>query len=70
MRKLALDVNGIMVESFPTSRADEEVKGTIRAAEGTRTGACGTCVGYTCAGPSCFTSCDPGGPDCTCPPPL
>ncbi|HEX6746372.1 MAG TPA: hypothetical protein VF092_03580 [Longimicrobium sp.] len=68
MRKLLLDVAGLAVESFPTAGANEALKGTVDAAEFTvKTAQCGSCGGETCAGVSCFTSCIPGGPGCTCP---
>ena len=70
MKKLSLEVGQLSVESFPTSRVEEDGKGTVRAAEGTaaNTSPCGTCAGDTCGGGvSCFTSCIPGSPLCTCP---
>lgn len=68
MKKLSLAIDELAVESFPTSTGDEQVKGTVDAAEFTlKTDQCGSCGGYTCDGVSCFTSCIPGGPGCTCP---
>ncbi|HEX8244663.1 MAG TPA: hypothetical protein VF541_14250 [Longimicrobium sp.] len=67
-KKLSLEMDGLTVESFPTTAADAQPRGTVDAAEFTlKTDQCGSCGGYTCAGVSCFTSCDPGGPGCTCP---
>jgi hypothetical protein len=69
MKKLSLEVGQLSVESFPTSRGEAAEKGTVRAAEATyvNTSPCGTCAGDTCGGASCFTSCNPGSPLCTCP---
>ena len=61
MRKLALDLTDLSVESFPTQDAGVERPGTVEAAEAT----------LRCSGsPSCFTSCRGDMRDaCTCPPP-
>ena len=69
MKKLSLQLDRLDVESFPTSQADDDAQGTVRAAEATyvNTSPCGTCAGATCQGVSCFTSCNPGSPLCTCP---
>ena len=71
MKKLALNADELRVESFPTVQVAETLRGTVLAAEGTmRQTQCGSCVGPTCEGPTCFTSCGGGPPECTCPPPL
>jgi hypothetical protein len=68
MKKIRLRIDGLAVESFPTAPDPVKEAGTVHGAEGTlRTAQCGTCAGYTCEGASCFTSCIPGGPNCTCP---
>lgn len=68
MKKLSLDLANLAVESFPVSPEDEQLRGTVDAAAFTiKTAQCGSCGGETCAGASCFTSCIPGGPGCTCP---
>ena len=68
MKKLSLDLHALAVESFPTAQAEEQLRGTVEAAAFTvRTIQCGSCGGDTCNGASCFTSCIPGGPGCTCP---
>jgi hypothetical protein len=68
MKKLSLEMDDLSVESFPTTVRHEPLKGTVDAAEFTlKTAQCGSCGGDTCAGVSCFTSCIPGGPGCTCP---
>ena len=68
MRKLSLQMDDLAVESFPTSKGTEAMKGTVDAAEfSLQTAQCGSCAGNTCGGASCFTSCIPGGPGCTCP---
>jgi hypothetical protein len=69
MRKLKLEIDALSVQSFATTAPDAPRRGTVRAAEGTVVTACGTCVGETCEGPTCFTSCGFGPPDCVCPPP-
>ncbi len=56
MNRIRLDVEGLVVDSFPTGARAGEAKGTVRAAEATR------------GGPTCHTSCYPDGdPACTCP---
>jgi len=68
MKKLSLALDQLGVESFPTTVGADAAKGTVDAAEFTvKTAQCGSCGGDTCAGVSCFTSCIPGGPGCTCP---
>ncbi|HSU14856.1 hypothetical protein [Longimicrobium sp.] len=68
MKKLSLQLDQLGVESFPTSAADGDARGTVDAAEKTlNTAECGSCGGETCGGVSCFTSCIPGSPLCTCP---
>ena len=64
MNKVRLNVDGLVVESFPTGKADEVLTGTVHAAMATNTGNCATCGGATC-----FTSCAGavGYPMCTCP---
>ena len=71
MKKLVLDADALRVESFPTLAVEETLRGTVHAAEATmRQTQCGSCVGPTCQGPTCYTSCGGGPPECTCPPPL
>jgi hypothetical protein len=70
MKKLNLQPEDLHVESFTVAETPPEARGTVHADEWSlKTAQCGTCGGYTCGGPSCFTSCDPGGgdPACTCP---
>jgi hypothetical protein len=62
MRKLMLDVGTLRVESFPTSEADAEARGTVNGHAATLA----RCTGQA----SCFTSCRADLRDgCTCPPP-
>ena len=60
MKKLALDVDTLAVESFPTDDVDAELRGTVDAQVATNN--CNTRVA------SCFTSCRGDLRDaCTCP---
>jgi len=69
MKKLALEVDALGVESFTVAESPEEARGTIHAGALTlKTVQCGSCGGATCGGATCYTSCYPGGnPACTCP---
>ncbi|HEX8244664.1 MAG TPA: hypothetical protein VF541_14255 [Longimicrobium sp.] len=62
--KLSLAIDTLAVESFPVSDHDQQLKGTVEAAEySVQTAQCGSCQAATC-----FTSCSPqGDPRCTCP---
>ena len=61
MKKLALDVDTLAVESFPTDVPDAEPEGTVEAQMATTH--CATRVGS-----SCYTSCRADLRDaCTCP---
>ena len=64
MKKLTLNLDELAVESFPTTRSDEELRGTVRAAEALLLGA--TRALYCTHGDTCKTSCA-GGPYCLCP---
>jgi hypothetical protein len=64
MKKLALQVETLSVESFPTEQAASALRGTVQGAEATPNTYCGTC------GVSCYTSCAAAAADypvCTCP---
>jgi hypothetical protein len=63
MRKLGLDPETLVVETFAVAPGVPQLRGTVRAAEMLATHAL-----YCTNGDTCRTSCGRVG-DCTCPPP-
>lgn len=57
MKKLALNVEDLVVASFETSRAPQE-RGTVRGNDATHGNSCADTCPFSCQ-PTCDVSCDP-----------
>jgi hypothetical protein len=66
MRKIALDLDTLSVQSFETTARPAHLRGTVRAAGGTNEECqsqglsyCGSCWPTDCVEPSCGPPCEP-----------
>ena len=76
MRKLALDLDALSVDTFETERRGAGARGTVRGHDsldpggGTQGDTCGLTCPATCrpsCGDTCFWTCAPTGAPCTTP---